>query len=68
MVPLKAAVVLLASALAVCATPALERTPVYYVGVLRNEAARRGEGLWAPLSLSSGFDLLLLAGMIIVVT
>jgi hypothetical protein len=65
--PLAAAAALLASALAVCATPALERTPIYYLGVLRNEAARRGEGLWAPLSLSSGFDLLLLASGIVLV-
>jgi hypothetical protein len=59
--PLEAAAMLGASALAVCATPAVERTPAYYLGVLRNEAARRGEGLWAPLSLNSGVDLLLLA-------
>ena len=59
--PLEAAAVLVVSLLAVCATPALERTPAYYFGVLRNEAARRGEGLWAPLSLGSGFDLLLVA-------
>jgi hypothetical protein len=65
--PLEAAAVLALSALAVCATPALERTPAYYVGVLRNEAARRGEGLWAPLSLSSTVDLLLLATGIVLV-
>jgi hypothetical protein len=59
--PLVAAGVLAASALAICATPALEHTPDYYEGVLQNDAARRGIGLWAPLSLDSGFDLLLLA-------
>jgi hypothetical protein len=53
------------SALAICLTPALERTPAYYLGVLRNEAARRGEGLWAPLSLSAGVDLLLLASGVV---
>jgi hypothetical protein len=37
---------------ALCATPALTGTPSYYAGVLGNEAARRGEGLWAPLSTS----------------
>jgi hypothetical protein len=58
--PLLAIAVLAASGLAVCLTPALERTPAYYLGVLRNEAARRGEGLWAPLTLHSGFDLLLI--------
>ena len=51
--------------IAVCATPALERTPDYYLGVLRNEAARRGEGLWAALSLASAFDLLLLAAAVL---
>jgi hypothetical protein len=59
--PLTAVAVLVVSALAICLTPALERTPAYYLGVLRNEAARRGEGLWAPLTLHSGFDLLLIA-------
>jgi hypothetical protein len=62
--PYLAATVLVASALAVCATPALWNTPDYYLGVLGNEAARRGVGLWAPLSLTSGFDLLLLAAAI----
>jgi hypothetical protein len=65
--PLESAAVVILSTLAVCATPALERTPAYYAGVLQNEAARRGEGLWAPLSLSSGFDLLLLASGIVLV-
>jgi len=65
--PLESATVLILSMLAVCATPALERTPAYYAGVLRNEAARRGEGLWAPLSITSGFDLLLLASGIALV-
>ncbi len=65
--PLTAAAILFSSAFAICATPALERTPTYYLGVLRNEAARRGEGLWAPLSLRSGFDLLLLAVGILLV-
>ncbi len=63
--PLVAVSVLVTSVLAVFATPALQHTPNYYRGLLRNEAARRGEGLWAPLSLTSGFDLLLLAGAIV---
>jgi hypothetical protein len=62
--PLPAGSVLVASALAVCITPALQNTPGYYAGLIQNEAARRGEGLWAPLSLTSGFDLLLLAAAI----
>lgn len=56
--------VLASSTLAICATPAFQHTPDYYYGLLRNEAARRGEGLWAPLSLTSGFDLLLIAAAI----
>jgi hypothetical protein len=59
--PYLAGAVLVVSAFAICATPALQHTPDYYSGLVGNEAARRGEGLWAPLSLTSGFDLLLLA-------
>ena len=65
--PVLAAVVLAGSALAICATPALQHTPDYYLGVLHNEAARRGVQLWAPLSLTSGFDLLLLAAALTLV-
>jgi hypothetical protein len=54
---LLAVCVLAASVLAVFATPALWRTGDYYAGVLRNEAARRGIGLWAPLSPTSTLDL-----------
>jgi hypothetical protein len=63
--PLLAGAVLVVSGLAVCVTPALQDTPGYYWGLVRNEAARRGEGLWAPLSFMSGFDLLLLAAAIV---
>jgi hypothetical protein len=64
--PVTAAAVLAVSVLAICLTPAFERTPAYYFRVLRNEAARRGEGLWAPLTLHSGFDLLLIgAGVLL---
>jgi hypothetical protein len=63
--PLVAAGALVASALAVSVTPALEHTADYYLGVLRNDAARRGIGLWAPLSFHSGFDLLLLAAALV---
>jgi len=62
--PFLAAGIVVASALAICATPALQHTPDYYYGLLRNEAARRGEGLWAPISFTSGFDLLLVAAAI----
>jgi len=49
--------VLAAAVLALFATPALWRTGSYYAGVLDNEAARRGVGLWAPLTFHSGLDL-----------
>jgi hypothetical protein len=69
--PLECTAVAVASLLALCATPALATTPAYYAGALTNEAARRGYGLWAPLTLHSGFDvvflvaaLLLLAGFV----
>jgi hypothetical protein len=57
--------VLAAAVPAPFATPALWRTWSYYSGVLQNEAARRGVGLWAPLSLSSGLDLLFIVCMLV---
>jgi hypothetical protein len=63
--PWESALVLATSAIAVSVTPALHHTPGYYAGLLKNEAARRGEGLWAPISLTSGFDLLLLAAAVV---
>jgi hypothetical protein len=60
--PLESAAVAVASALALCATPTPLGTPAYYAGVMTSEAARRGYGLWAPLSLQSGFDLVLIGG------
>jgi hypothetical protein len=57
--PLESLGVAVSSVLALCATPALAGTPRYYHDVLTSEAARRGYGLWASLSLDSGFDLLL---------
>lgn len=62
--PLEAAAVLLASGIALLATPALLGTANYYAGVLENEAAARGVGLWAPLSLASPFDLVFLAAVL----
>ena len=43
-------------------TPGGLRTHEYYFGVMTNAAAGRGEGLWAPLTLTSSFDMLLIAG------
>jgi len=57
--PLESLCVAASSLVALCATPALAGTPRYYHDVLTSVAARRGYGLWASLSLHSGFDLLL---------
>ena len=64
---LESALVFVVSLVAICATPALWRTPEYYRGVLQNEAARRGVGLWAPLSPSSKTDLALIATAVLLV-
>jgi hypothetical protein len=58
--PLLVAGVLLASLLAVFATPELWRTPLYYRDVFENVAAARAVGLWAPLGLGP-FDVLYVA-------
>jgi hypothetical protein len=65
--PFTAAGVLAVSVAALCATPQLEHTPLYYVGVLGNEAAKRGYGLWAPLSITKPFDILLVLGATVLV-
>ncbi len=58
--------VALAGLAALCATPAGVRTVAYYAGVLTNQAAQRGQGMWGPLSLSSPFDvIMLLAGVLL---
>lgn len=56
--PVLAAGVLVASCAALFLTPALTASGDYYLGVLRSEAAQRGEGMWAPLSLHRPFDVL----------
>jgi hypothetical protein len=45
-------------------TPAGLRSHLYYIGVLGNEAARRGEGLWAPIDLGSTFGWLMLVSSV----
>ena len=50
----------IASLLALCVTPQLWRTPLYYASVFDNVSAQRGEGLWARPSLTSPFDVLML--------
>jgi hypothetical protein len=56
--PILAAGVLTASTFALYLTPAFGDSSDYYLGVLRSEAALRGEGMWAPLSSRAPFDVL----------
>ncbi len=59
--PILAAGVLTVSTVALLLTPALGDSGDYYLGVLRSEAALRGEGMWAPLSSHAPFDVLFVA-------
>jgi hypothetical protein len=63
--PALAAAVAVASAAAMCLTPALARTVDYYHGVLTNEAAQRGAGMWGALSFTSPLDLVLVLAAIV---
>jgi hypothetical protein len=54
--PVVAVSVLVACSAALFVTPAFARSGSYYLGVLKSEAAQRGEGMWAPLSLYKPFD------------
>jgi hypothetical protein len=45
--------------LAACVTPSGFNTPRYYLGVAQNEAARARFGLWAPLSPSRPFNVVM---------
>lgn len=65
--PVETLAVGLATLLAVALNPALLGTVHYYVGVLTNEAARRGTELWARPSLGNLFDLLLVATGVVLV-
>jgi hypothetical protein len=65
--PLLAGGVLVATIAAVCITPGLAETPEYFYGVLRNEAAQRGFGLWEPLSPTAPLDLVLVAAAVLLV-
>jgi hypothetical protein len=63
--PALAAAVAASSAAAMCLTPALARTVDYYHGVLTNEAAQRGAGMWGALSFTSPLDLVLVLAAIV---
>lgn len=56
--PRAAAGVLTCASLALFLTPAGGDSVDYYLGVLHSEAAVRGEGMWAPLSVHAPFDVL----------
>lgn len=47
------------------ATPATWRTADYYVGVLQNEAAAQGEGLWAAPAIGEPFDLMMIVAAVV---
>lgn len=59
--PLETVIVGAACLAALVVTPAMWRTIEYYLGVLENEAALQGEGLWASPSLGNAFDVLMVA-------
>jgi hypothetical protein len=65
--PRGALFVWLASTIALLATPALLETVDYYRGVLTNQAAKRGIGLWAPLTLESPLDVLFIVAAVVLV-
>ena len=56
--PLVVPGVLAACRSALFLTPAFASSGGYYLGVLRSEAAVRGEGMWAPFSCNAPFDVL----------
>lgn len=58
--PFESAALLVACVASLWLTPGGLRTHEYYLGVLTNASAGQRVGLWAPISLDSGFDLLLL--------
>jgi hypothetical protein len=51
---------------ALCVTPAGVHTVTYYSGLLTNQAAQQGQGMWGPLSLSAPLDVVMvLAGLLL---
>ncbi|EWS99697.1 hypothetical protein N865_21520 [Intrasporangium oryzae NRRL B-24470] len=58
----------IACLMALFANPAHVRTVSYYLGVLGNEAARRGTELWARPQLDKPFDLLLVVAAAVLAT
>lgn len=58
--PAESVAVGVTSLLALCLTPQLWKTPLYYLSVFDNVSAQRGEGLWARPSLGAPLDVLML--------
>lgn len=61
--PLETVAVGLMTLAALCLTPQGWLTMAYYVSVLDNEAAARGEGLWARPDIAQPFDVLMLGSI-----
>lgn len=57
--PLETVTVGTACVIALWVNPVGLRSLRYYAGIIGNEAARRRDGLWAPLNLGSTFDILM---------
>jgi hypothetical protein len=58
--PVTAVGVAISAIVAICLTPAGIHTLAYYHGVLTNQAAQRGEGMWAALSLTAPLDVVMI--------
>lgn len=65
--PLTAIAVGVVGALSLCLTPALARTVDYYLGLVTNVAAEQGTGMWAPLSLGSSLDIVMIVVTLVLV-
>lgn len=61
--PRETVLVGLATLASLCVTPQGWRTVSYYASVLDNEAAARGEGLWARPELGQPFDVMMLGAV-----
>lgn len=63
--PVESVLVGIAVLVAVCANPQAWGSVAYYRGVMSNSARARGEALWAPLNLSTPFQVLLVCAVVI---
>ncbi len=65
--PLTAVAMIVVTPIALCLTPAGLGTIGYYHGLLSNQAAAQGQGLWAPLTLSAPLDVVLVIAALVLV-